>query len=343
MLNEITTSGPLLDARGDLLQAGWARQPYLDCNLESAGAFRLRPYQALRLKRWDYYAVTMPDGFFSVTLAHLGYAGTVFAYTLDFASGELHEETLLAPLGRGIDLCRNGDRGDSSFDNGRVRVAFSAGETARRVEVDWPSFNRGQGLAADLTLHCPPGHESVVTATPMRGRRFFYTRKVNCLPAEGWISRGGKRSELRPGDSLGTLDWGRGIWEYRTSWIWASASAFLEDGRTLGLNMGGGFGDAPAPDNALILDGRVHKLEGIVFDYDRTQLMRPWRMRSLDGRLNLEFVPFKERVARTNLLLVRSEVHQIFGRYSGAAETDDGQLVRLSGVIGFIEEHQARW
>ncbi len=219
--------------------------------------------------------MTTPDTFFSVTLAHLGYAGTVFAYTLDFASGELHEETLLAPLGRGINLCRNGASGDSWFDNGRLRMAFRADERARRIKVDWPSFNHGEGLAANVTLHCPSDHESVVTVTPMRGRRLFYTRKVNCLPAEGWISRGGRRSELRPTDSLGTLDWGRGIWEYRTSWLWASASAFLADGRTLGLNMGGGFGDAPAPDNAFILDGRVQKLEGIVVDYDRTQLMRP--------------------------------------------------------------------
>ncbi len=66
-------------------------------------------------------------------------------------------------------------------------------------------------------------------------------------------------------------------------------------------------------------------------------------MRALDGRLYLEFVPFKERVARTNLLVVRSEVHQLFGRYSGAVETEDGQALRLHDVIGFVEEHQACW
>src|SRR3972149_11954406 len=68
-LREITVPGILLDERGELAQAGWARQPYLDCNLENARSVSLRPLRALRLKRWDYYAVATPAHFFSVTLA----------------------------------------------------------------------------------------------------------------------------------------------------------------------------------------------------------------------------------------------------------------------------------
>jgi len=344
MQREITNSSPLLDKRGKLVQVGWARQPYLDCNLENAHFYNIRPLQALRIKRWDYYGVTTPDFFFSATLAHLGYAGTVFVYVLDFASGELHEETLLVPLGRGIHLPRNSDRGGSYFDNGRVRVAFRLEEDTRRVQVNWPAFNRGEGIAADFALRCPPNHESMVIVIPIQGRRFYYNRKMNCLPAEGWISRGDRRFDLKPTDSLGNMDWGRGVWEYQSFWIWASTSAFLEDGRTLGLNMGCGFGDtSAATENAFILNGHIHKLEEITFDYDSTDFMRPWRMTSSDGRLNLEFVPFKERVARSNLLLIYSEVHQMFGHYSGTLVSDAGEVLHLHDAIGFAEEHHARW
>ena len=72
MQQEITNPFPLLDESGELVQVGWARQPYLDCNLEDARFYGCRPFQALRMKRWDYYGVTTPDLFFSVTLAHLG-------------------------------------------------------------------------------------------------------------------------------------------------------------------------------------------------------------------------------------------------------------------------------
>jgi hypothetical protein len=42
-------------------------------------------------------------------------------------------------------------------------------------------------------------------------------------------------------------------------------------------------------------------------------------MSSPDGRLDLEFTPFVERVAQTNVLLIASEVHQMFGRYTCTA------------------------
>ena len=52
MQRELTSTSPLLDKDGNLVQVGWARQPLLDCKLESARSFRLaRPLQYFRLKR----------------------------------------------------------------------------------------------------------------------------------------------------------------------------------------------------------------------------------------------------------------------------------------------------
>jgi hypothetical protein len=104
MQTELTQPGPLLDASGRLAQAGWSRRPLLDCNLEQTRFYALRPLQRFRLKRWDYYAVFTPRRFFSATIADLGYAGNIFVYTLDFETGELHEEGLVIPLGRGLHL-----------------------------------------------------------------------------------------------------------------------------------------------------------------------------------------------------------------------------------------------
>ncbi|MBC7260606.1 MAG: DUF2804 domain-containing protein, partial [Chloroflexi bacterium] len=323
MQKEITAPSPLLDAQGKLIQVGWSRQPLLDCNLENLRFYPFRALQFLRIKRWDYYGVTTPEFFFSATLSHVGYLGLVFVYLLDLRTRELVEDTLMVPLGRGIHLARNSDQGDSYFDNGRVRVAFHLEGDKRHLQVDWPAFHHGQGIAADVSLHCPPEHESMVIVIPIGHRRFYYNRKMNCLPATGWVQYGQQRLDLQPDHALGNLDWGRGVWEYKSFWVWASASAYLPDGRTLGLNMGYGFGDtSAATENALILNGRIHKLEQINFEYNNKNFMQPWKMHSPDGRLDLEFVPFKERVARSNLLLLYSEVHQMFGRYSGTLHTD---------------------
>jgi hypothetical protein len=183
-----------------------------------------------------------------------------------------------------------------------------------------------------------------VIVIPIQGRRFYYNRKMNCLPARGWLQIGDRREEIAPAAGLGNFDWGRGVWEYRSFWVWASASGFLPDGRTLGLNLGFGFGDtSAATENTLSVNGRVHKLGQVDFTYDSSNFQQPWRMVAPDGRLDLTFTPFLERVAKTNLLLIRSEVHQLFGRYGGTAVTDEGEIVQIDGLVGFAEEHHARW
>src|SRR5512137_2969180 len=143
MQTEITQPGPLLDHAGRLAQVGWMRQPLLDCNLEDARFYALRFLQRFRLKRWDYYALFTPQRFFSATIADLGYAGNLFVYTLDFATGDLHEEGLVIPLARGVVLERNSEAGIAAFTNSGVDLRFEADAQERRVSVSWPGFHGG--------------------------------------------------------------------------------------------------------------------------------------------------------------------------------------------------------
>ena len=354
-MREITKSGPLLDGKGNLADYGWARQPLLDANLEDVNIYALKFLQPLRIKRWQYFGITTPTHFFSFTLSKVGYLGPVFAYVLDFTTGQYHEQTLNIPFGSGIELPRNSTSGDCHYKKGSLHLHFfTSSDNERRLEINWPGFG-GSGLSAHVNLHLRDGHESTVSVFPYQNRRFFYTRKVNCMPAEGTIEFGwdedkdsGHKTrriyDIRPDHSLGTLDWGVGVWPYRSFWIWASFSQFLADGRTIGLNAGDGIGNSPeVNDNAIILDGKVHKLGKIDFKYDKKDFKKPWLMTSTDGRLKLEFKPFFERVARTDVGVLASEVHQMFGRYSGMMVADDGEKIEVNDMIGWAEEHQARW
>ncbi|HZY42044.1 MAG TPA: DUF2804 domain-containing protein, partial [Anaerolineae bacterium] len=233
---ELTQPSPLLKPDGTLAQVGWSRQPVLDCNFENAHFYSLRALQRFRIKRWDYFGFSSPTHFFSATLADLGYAGQVFIYLIDFATGEYHEAALTVPLSRGISLPRNSIGGDSTFDNGKVRLAFQIKPGVRHLSIAWPNF-AGKDLTADLTLRLASDHESMTIVIPMNNpRRFYYNRKINCLPAEGRVTWGNERLDFKPTDTFGNLDWGRGIWDYRSFWVWASASGFLSDSRTVGLN-----------------------------------------------------------------------------------------------------------
>jgi hypothetical protein len=340
---EITEPSPLLDGHGRLVQVGWARQPLLECNLEQANFYRQKALQRFRIKRWDYYGVTTPTHFFSFTLADLGYAGQVFAYVVDFERREYHEETRTILPGRSPHLPRGSSMGMSSYEDAKIRMRFQVEDSCRLLSVTWPGF-WGQGLAAALRLRMHPEQESMVIVIPIGERRFYYNRKVNCIPANGWVDLGDKHHVLTPHECLGNMDWGRGVWDYRSYWVWASASGYLPDRRTAGLNLGFGFGDTrAATENAFILDGRIHKLGQVNFSFNNKDYTKPWKMVSADGRLKLEFKPILERVAKTNLLLIYSNVHQVFGRYFGSFTTHSGERIELEGLAGFAEEHHARW
>lgn len=344
MQNELTRSSPLLDSQGNLVQIGWSRQPLLDCNLENARFYSFRFLQRFRIKRWDYYAVFTPQRFFSATIADLGYAGNVFVYTLDFTFGELYEEGLVIPLGKGVRLPRNSQNGEAIFSNSQVALKFETESSRRNIFVDWPSYHQGRGIKAEISLSCPPDHESMTIVIPIPSKRFYYNRKINCMPAQGYIQYGAIQEELHHENCLGSLDWGRGVWQYRSFWNWASASGHMSDGKTIGLNLGKGFGDlSKATENCIIYDGRIHKLDQVGFNYDPKDYMKPWIFRDNDGRLDITFTPFKERVATTNLAVIHSEVHQMFGEYVGHAELNDGQVLEIHNLIGFAEEHHARW
>ena len=344
MQTELTQKGPLLDSQGRLAQTGWSRRPLLDCNLENASFYKPGLFQRFRIKRWDYYAIFTPDRFFSATIADLGYAGNIFVYTLDFTTGELQEEGLVIPLAGGIKLERNCEAGITSFSNQKISLNFETDKQERRIQVNWPGFHNGRGIQADITLHQPSAHESMNIIIPIGQKRFYDNTKINCLPAKGFIQHGEIREVLDPATCLGSLDWGRGVWEYKSFWNWASASGFLPDGRTIGLNLGCGFGDlSKATENCLILNGRIHKLGTVRFDYLSGDYMKPWRFTDDEGRLDLSFTPFKDRTAQTNLGVIFSDVHQMFGRYTGQIIPDDGKPLKIQNLIGFAEEHRARW
>ncbi len=342
----IKKAGPLLLKDGSLEQVGWSSQPKLDCNLEFARPTPFNLFQSFRLKRWDYYALFTPEYFFSFTLADLGYAGSVFAYAIHWQTGECVEATLTLPLGKGVILPRNSTEGDAHFKNKQLEMDFLTRAGERQVKMIWKEFG-GVGkpdFMTNVSFASPAEHESLNLAFPIGGKKFYFNRKINCMPANGIVHYGGKEYIVTPDSCLGSLDWGRGVWAYASHWVWASSSGFLPNGRTIGLNLGYGFSlPGSITEHAIILDGKIYKFDQVDFQFDSQHYTAPWRMTSPDGCLALTFTPSMERVARTDLKLVYTEVHQMFGIYSGNFTTPQGEVIHIEGLKGFAEEHYARW
>ena len=80
------------------------------------------------------------------------------------------------------------------------------------------------------------------------------------------------------------------------------------------------------------------------FHYNKQDFMQPWRIDSLaTDCVRLMFTPLYERIAKTDALIVKSEVHQMVGYYNGEIRLPDHTILTIQHMLGCIEEHIALW
>ncbi len=314
---------------------GWTRHPLHRTDLRGWG----------RTKRWEYWGLMTPSHVVGVTVSSLDYAAVHQVWLLDRRTGTVIDDGAVVPLGRGTVLpaslgggaARARARGLAIDIEDAVATA-GAGDPGTRIRVGTAR------VAIDVVAAAPPGHEALGVVVPWSDRRFQYTVKDLARPLTGTITVDGERHEVT-GEAWGVLDHGRGRWPYSMTWNWGAGSGRV-DGRVVGVQVGGRWTDGTAStENALLLDGRLHKNgDALVWDYDRTDWLAPWRVHDRDRvRVDLTFTPFHERVARTNLLVLEGETHQCFGTWTGWMTTDAGERVSVDGVAGWAEEARNRW
>lgn len=332
--------GPLLDARGRLAEPGWATA---EVKAYARAAVKAPKW---RLKEWDYYAVLGPRFGLALTVADNGYMGLLATAWMDFeAKTATNGAAMLGfPMGK-MGLPETAEAGDIVQAHGGIRIEFRHEAGGRRLIVDQPGFDGGRGLKGEIFLR-QPAMDRMVIATPFAGapKAFYYNQKINCLAAEGEVVVGGERHRFDPAEAFGVLDWGRGVWTYDNTWYWGSASG-LVGGRPFGFNIGHGFGDtSAASENMVFLDGAAHKLGEVTFHLPKgAHHGGPWRFTSDDGRFEMMFEPIVDRASATDLGILRSIQHQVFGRFSGEVGLDDGTRLRIDDLLGFAEEVENRW
>ena len=333
--HEITKPIPLLDDRGNLTEPGWARRP-----LPVYDRSRVKGGPARR-KEWDYYLV-MGDGFaLALTIADSSYLGVASISLLDFQEGwqVTRSPVRLLPMGA-TGLPGTSQRGNAAVSGRGYALLFHNDGQNRTLTAHMERFREDQTLDAHVILtEAPP--ESMVICTPFgKPGHFHYNQKINSLRAQGTVRLGEQVRRFEPETAFGTLDWGRGVWTWHNTWYWSSASGRL-DGVPFGFNLGCGFGDtSAATENAVFYDGRVHKLSDVAFrlPWDR---MAPWTFTG--ERCALSMTPVLDRSACAGAGPLRSEQHQIFGRFNGTVVLDDGTPLRVRDLMGFAEKVENRW
>jgi hypothetical protein len=339
MQNEITTPGPLLNENGSLVQKGWSRHPLLQYDRNSIKA------GSLRIKEWDYYCILKPEYGIALTIADNSYMGLYAINFYDFDHKTELTGMVIDPFTMGkLKMPMSSSTGDNKHDHSKIRMHFLHRDDKRILHFNFPGFNKGKGIQGEISLE-EMNKDSMVIATPFSedNHAFYYNQKINCLAASGKFYIGEKEFTFDPSDSFGVLDWGRGVWTYRNNWYWGSASGLL-DGAPFGFNIGYGFGDtSAATENMLLYKGIAHKLEQVSFHINKKDYLKPWKFSSNDGRFELDFVPAIDRYSNTNLLLLKSKQHQVFGYFTGTVILDDGTPLTITNFLGFAEYVENKW
>ena len=340
MQNEVISPSPLHDDKGRLAQPGWARKPLFTYQRNRVKAW---PF---RIKEWDYYCVLSESAGAAFTIADNGYMGFISVTLFDFEKpGETTRSILTPfPLGR-FKMPESSTAGDVIYRDKKNELSFLKEEGTREITVRFEDFAQGESLEGRILLKEPAHQESMVIATPFpkSPRAFYYNQKINCLPAYGELKLGSRTLGFSGAPSFGVLDWGRGVWTYANTWYWGSGSG-LAEGVPFGFNIGYGFGDtSAATENMVFFDGKAHKLEDVTFHIPASGYMDPWRFGSSDGRFEMDFFPILDRASNTNILIIQSDQHQVFGRFTGYAVLDDGRKIRVENFPGFAEKVMNRW
>ncbi|MBE5888808.1 MAG: DUF2804 domain-containing protein [Lachnospiraceae bacterium] len=330
--HEVTTKQRLLDENGQIAEPGWSRQLLQEYRREDIKAPRSR------IKEWDYYLVTAKDFGIAMTISDLGYIGMQSATFFHFAQKWEHTEMLLNPMPMGsMNLPSHSGAGVTEYKDDRLHSKVVVENNTRHLTCDFKHFHGDKDLKMDILL-TQPEMDTMVIATPWdKPHRFYYNQKINCLPASGWVEYGGERYEFHPETDFATMDWGRGVWTYDNTWIWGTGNGLIE-GKPFGFNIGYGFANtSAASENLLIYDGVGHKLDDITCHFDTSDYLKPWKITSSDGRFEMDFAPILDRVAETNLGIIGTFQHQIFGYLNGTVTLDDGTVLEVKDFLCGIE------
>jgi hypothetical protein len=346
MQNEITKPSNVFRDDGSLVQRGWARRPILTYNREKIAV------KWHRIKEWSHYSVQdQEQGIgFLMTIGDIGYLTIMGFNWLDF------KQKKGITWGMARFLTKNKytwpssamEKADIKFPGWNFSAVIKQRKGYRILGVNYPRW-AFKGLKAAIVLYDDPKMDNTVLATGYKNdsRKFYYNHKINYMPAKGWVEIGKKskkkRYEFNPETSFGLLDWGRGVWPYRTHWLWGSACGKV-GGVPLAFNIGYGFGDLSThSENIVFYDGKAHKLDKVTFHHDNRDPKKPWRFTSNDDRFNMVLTPIIPEGGRLNMGILLTDTSIIHGLYSGYVVLDNGEKIEVKDMLGHAEDIKWRW
>lgn len=315
--------------------SGWSRSPVF-----SYDSYNLSPRK--RLVESDRYIVFNEKAAVFMELMDCAHLSSIELGTADLIARSHSSELVKLPFSFGsLKLPADADKGSIKIKNKNIILDFSVMQAGSRLlKLDHPGFNHGSSLRGVVVLS-PPEPQSESLHTVMAWRRdasaFRYSRKDPWYSAEGVIQYGDQELVFSKGSSWAVLDWNRGIAPRRERRYWAAACGDCS-GRRVSFTFG--YGSAVSEtgtENALFLDGKLHKLNQVTFRINPKDWMRDWHFTSDDNRVDLVFSPAIGHSMSCSSFFRGRKRRFFIGTYSGTLVLDDGEVISCKNMQGIAE------
>ena len=293
-------------------------------------------------KQFQYVGVISPEIVAGCAIVNLRYLAGAFVYAFLPQTGELVEYSYKAPLSIGCEMSTEPTSGVTTFRQPGVSIEMSTRPEGRTTSL---AVALRDGFTVDATFsESDPPFDPMVLCTQTGYRGWVYAQKVAGVPVQGQISGAFGDYDLSAVDAFAHYDFSAGVMRRQTFWNWACLSGRTRSGDRVGLNVSCGVNETSFSENCYWIDGQLHKVGLATFQFDRDNLLEPWRVRTTDGAVDLSFTPEGERQEVLNLGLVATNFRQLFGRFSGTLKPGSGtKTVTIEDMYGFVEDQFAKW
>lgn len=344
MNKEIIIQGPLLNEKGELIEKGYAKSLIKDYDRTKIKAGKLR------IKEWDYYLIINKHYAVALTVDDNSYMGLLSASFIDFSKPSEITKSYIHWFTNGKrNLPYSSKKGDIIVNTKQAMFSYVHKNNKRILDAVIYNFHNNKPFECHFELSNEP-QDSIVMLTPFEEdkKAFYYNQKIVGFKTKGFAKMGSYEVIFNEEDTRGILDWGRGVWTYKNTWYWGSAATTI-DGNEIGFNIGYGFGDTSnGSENSVFYNGVMHKLDQVTFNIPKDEkgnddFLSPWTFTSNDGRFEMNFTPILDRKSITNVGIICSKQHQVFGLFNGTITLDNNKKIEVKNMIGFAEKVFNKW
>lgn len=324
----------LLNNQGHLIEPGYAFKPLINYNPQHIKACKWR------IKEWDYFLVGNKDFALSLTLANNAYMGVCGIQFFDLKMKEKNDYTKFIFKPKFL-MPTQAFKQSVSYQNKDIELSFTYKENSVHIQGRTNNLAKDKNIEVDLSFDITnKDHCHMVIPFKNKPKAFYFNQKYNHLSASGSFKIGEKTIVLD--NNFAVLDWGRGVWPWKVQWYWSSMSAKLENGKTIGFNLGYGFGDERhASENMIFYDGKGYKLDDVSFIIPK-EYTDTWKIIDDKKMINLTFKPLFDNYTKINYILLGQNAHQVFGLFSGSMIVNDETII-IDKLFGFAERVNNRW